>query len=431
MPLLLILSILPVLLALGQPLYGDAAYQAGASSQYFLDVGFLRGWFLPADLDFGHCPLWGAYIALIRFILPSQGPWEAHLAILPWQIILTFQTLILARQRGLEKSQGFWICLAALCEPVVFAQSTQAGPETAILACLIWQWNLTERGHKFLALLPALFACLFSLRGIIGVLSLALAANQRSKVLILSPLLCYALWQFTHHAAVGWSGFHTQSEGIQLKSLIPFVLSWIDLGRVFILGLAIWAWRQKWRPHPSTFALGIGFIALGLANPILGHSFFGMRYLNPVFYFLLIDLGIFFALRRHSRSFGIGGIAILCFAQALFWLRPNTMSKPWDSALWVMTVATLEQSLKDKLPTHRLSTLQVKAAFPLEAKCQWRYLRSCADWAPDIATANYQLKSHWINPKDPPSQAIDSSCIWGICLYLDHTDSTTQQVSTK
>ncbi len=276
---------------------------------------------LPNEIDSGHPPGFGAYLALWWSVF-GRSLWVSHLAMLPW-VWLCLQQVYLLTTENLGKSRGL-VALLILCEPVLLGQLLMVSPDLVLIAAYLLGLRQLSKGkqrNNWLLLLAVVILALVSSRGWIAAFSLFLvdwlhmvllykflptAESQESKEPPPTPfkMTVSVAWQkippfllggliglfylIYHYKAKAWISYHPESpwaESFQIVDMAGFLkniglVGWrmIDLGRLSLwmaLGVAVYqhGWKrlinnQVWQ-H---FLLAILFFMLLLLPLALLHT---------------------------------------------------------------------------------------------------------------------------------------------------------------
>lgn len=391
-----------VFMSLPLPFFWDSILLGSEVGQHFLQNG-LSAWILPQQLDSGHPPAFGWYLALWWTALGPTLP-VAHLAMLPALFLVWggFYRLLGILLPEAAQQRAHWIAAGLLLlEPTFLAQAIHVGPDLVLLGLYLFALVcLLQRRPVVLSLL-LLAMGLVSLRGLLGIAALGATAvalaqqaeksgekNTRSGQLwrhltwLLLPFglaLTGLLGWFAFHASqTGWwltnpdSAWSANQKWAGMEGVLrnAGLIAWrlLDFGRLvlWVPGLLwIWAlWRAKEPVQDQERRLLLVFII-----PLLVLSLAFLPFANPVahrYYLVVLVLALpWFAYRIHlldptrSRFYGIAILAMLAFGHR--WIYPDKVAQGWDASLAQLPYFSLMSQAWSEIPNPEL----VYTEFPL------------------------------------------------------------------
>jgi 4-amino-4-deoxy-L-arabinose transferase-like glycosyltransferase len=383
------------------PFFWDTVQLASKHGHFFYETDF-QSFILPEEIDSGHPPLFGAFIALVWKALGKTLP-VSHFAMLPFLFgIVTF--LFLIGKKILGERHAPWLCLLCFADPVLASQSLLVSPDV-VLACffLMSIWAIWHQKASVL-MLAVIVLGLISTRGMM--LSLALfgfsvfvSVEKISSSLILKKSLPFvpggllaAGYLFYHWQQTGWVGYHENStwapsfERIDFQGFIKNVgiMTWrlLDFGRIFVwlaIGLLTFVFRKKIQlnfAHLNRQQLGVQLIALCILvflviAPIqlLYKGLLAHRYFLP--FFLTVNMAALYFLiknRRNLQPVWLRNLSLplvcLGLAAGNFWVYPQKVAMGWDSTLAHLPWYGLLEQTKSFLGKNTIPFNQVGTAFP-------------------------------------------------------------------
>lgn len=384
----------------GNPFFWDTVQLASKHAHFFYDTDF-QSIILPVEIDSGHPPLFGMYIA---------GAWKlfgktlavSHFAMLPflWGIIF-FLHKIGVRLAG-EKN-ATWLLLLCFADPVLASQSILVSPDL-VLVCffLMAIWAIWSERPIIMAL-AIVGLGLISMRGMMVSVALFafsfLLAQKWTPYNFLKKLFPFlpggilaACYLFYHWKMTGWVGYHAGStwapsfEKVGLGGFIRNlgILAWrmLDFGRLFSLAvLAIllfvqWKRRSIGETHFSKKAVGWQLLALSVLiflatvpTQLIYKGLLAHRYLLPFFLCLLFVL--FYFLKKNEAWKRRAWIPKMAFPVAFFglltgnfWMYPKGVAMGWDSTLAHAPWYGLLNQTKAYLVSEEIDFQEVGTAFP-------------------------------------------------------------------
>jgi len=416
-----------VFLAQDIPFFWDTVQLGAKHAWFYYDTGFRTLW-LPTELDSGHPPTFGLYLAgLWSMFTPSLS--LSHWALLPFLM----GVLLLAYELGRELGDERWaplLPLLLLADPTVLAQSVLLSPELPLLFFFLLGLYSVERQNRFALILAALGLALISTRGMMCCLILFGYQWRREEHSWRRPmtlfwasryywpaalLAVFFLWG--HYRATGWIGYHADSpwgpsfktvdtEGM-LRNLLILIWRLLDFGRILIYPLLLAMWlttRTGFRPKKQRRDLSwLLLLALG----ILSISFLryqGLqqhRYLLPVF--IAVHL-LFYLLVCHGRiptrwKQGFAALALVGLLSGHFWIYPHRIAQGWDASLSFLPYTELRAESLAFLQQRQIPAGQVGTAFPAIGPLHHRnpQTRGSGFHAYDMETSRYIFYSNVVN----------------------------------
>jgi hypothetical protein len=277
------------------PFFWDSI-QLGSKHAHFFYQNGLKWAILPPDIDSGHHPVFGYYLALC-WTLFGKSLAVSHWAMFPFLFGIPYFTFRIAEKKiGIQ--WAFWLLPMVLLDPVLLGQMVMVSPDVCLLCFFLMALNsilylkeilffqkigfLREEHEKDILfsekigcqvglMLGILGLCLISMRGMMVAASLGaymcleiFLEKEKSnywekfkKVLPFAPGyfagLLFLIW---HKNQVGWIGFHPNSSWAPAFQSVDFqgfkknilVLGWrfLDFGRVGVWLILLWVIiRQK------------------------------------------------------------------------------------------------------------------------------------------------------------------------------------------
>jgi hypothetical protein len=343
------------------PFFWDTI-QLGSKHAHFFYENHLHFAPLPVNIDSGHPPFLGYYLAICWSVFGKTLP-VSHWAMAPFLLGTIVLLYRLGRHLG-GSTWAFWLIPLVWIDPVMAGQSTLVGPDL-ILACwflLTLTGIFEKRGTLVMVGIAGL--CTVSMRGMMtaGALfvfelittfrrtdSISGSAKQLWWKYLPGGLLGggFLLW---HYLETGWMGYHTGSSWaaafapVNAKGFIRNILvvgfRWLDFGRVaewlLLLRLA-WYYFKKKNEGPSMEWLLLGAILVVFLTPtaLLYNNLSATRYFIPIF----LWLHLFFFQWMMSRTSQLPILKSLVITLLIgFFALNNCLAGPW-SMDWDCTLA--------------------------------------------------------------------------------------------
>lgn len=353
---------------------------------------------LPIEIDSGHIPTFGIYIALIWKIF-GRSLEISHLAILPFALGIVFQMYRLCQKFIPTASVGL-STLLILADPSLLSQITLVSPDVCLVFFFLLGINAILDNKKPWIVIAVFCLFLTSMRGMM--ISLCLVGldihnninlketirnifyNLINRSMLYSPaLLLFIAFSSYHYLQTGWIGFHGDS---------PWSESFerIEDGKSFLFNLALYAWRLL-----DFGRVGIWFVAILLivlsrkqllqlksvkmlvffavvvmivlpANMLWAKNLIGHRYLIPIY--------ITISLLAATLLFSNATSPILRYVLSIFWISclisgnfiiyQDKIAKGWDATLAHLPYYELRHQTINFLENKKIDFKKVQSFFP-------------------------------------------------------------------
>lgn len=428
--------------------FWDTVQFAGKHGLWFYGQHF-RHWLLPADMDSGHPPVFGWYLALI-WQLFGKSLSVSHWAMFPFLLGIVWQLFRLG-QLLLQRIPVYWLVLIVLADPLFLGQSVLVSPDVVLLFLFLWALNSLLGEKRYSLAIACLGLAMISLRGMMVVAALGCfelwqhwsVRRKTSHFRELRGLAAYLpaavfslVFLLVHYRETGWIGYHADSPwapsfqpvGLAglLRNLVLFAWRWLDFGRIFVwLAVIFLAVKTNFlrtvdKSSPAG-KLAIIFPILGVLLAISFLRYSGLqahRYLWPAF--LTFHCFCLILADRLEQDGLRQSILVLVFAGLLsgnLWMYPDRIAQGWDATLAHWPYYSLRQQALDYLEAERIPLDEVGTAFPDIGALQYRDLSERTDGlrAKDLQQDRWilysnimndftdeqidQLQQHWIEQK--------------------------------
>jgi hypothetical protein len=382
------------------PFFWDTIQLASRHANFFFDTDF-RSIILPHEMDSGHIPSLGIYLAAVWKIF-GRSLFASHIAMLPFILGIVWQMSRLVRKFIPEKWQ-FAAMIILLLDPTLLAQCTLVSPDVLLVFFFLMALNnLSEKNRIYYGIALAGLT-LSSMRGMMCVAGLFCTdiiitlynkrtlANPRSfPSAFLSNLLSYlpalfiaGLFFGWHYYKTGWIGYHKGMpwypffETVDFKGAIynTFILGWrlIDFGHLFIWITALFCFWNFYGHRPSlpyssiTLSIILITIFLSIAHAFILHRNLSMhRYLLPVyivFTLLVLNYLYYNTGETFPRKF-FTWLLIIGLLTGNFWVYPDRIAKGWDSSLAYIPYFSLRKKMMDFMDKNSIKTEETGTCFP-------------------------------------------------------------------
>lgn len=413
------------------PFFWDAVQLGSKHAHHFFANG-LRWTLLPTEIDSGHPPVFGFYIA-IAWTFFGKSLVVSHWAMFPFLVGIAWLSYRFGQHLGGPK-WAFWLVPIVLLDPVMAGQSAQIGPDI-VLACffLLAVWSLMFE-KKMWAALAIAGLCLISTRGMMTAAALlfwqVLASwleqcrfpNIFQKSLVFLPGFGAAAWFLCwHYSQTGWVGYHPDSPWAPSFKLVDFPLflknilvlgwRWVDLGRIFewgvLLGLMLHPRSRKTLQNLQKKPMGSLVIMLGCLllflspSALMYHNLSAHRYFLPLFLCFHLLIFHWLATAQLTKSLKKAGLVLLVvgLGGGNLWLYPRGISMDWDATLAHLPYHQLRAEMMRYLDRQQIPLETVGTTFPNINTGEDLFLngdqRKCAE--KDFSKNRYMLASNVFN----------------------------------
>lgn len=391
-PILLVVT----LLVYNNPFFWDTVQLASKHGHFFYETDF-QSIILPAEIDSGHPPLFGMYMALV-WKLFGKTLCVSHLAMLPFLFGKAF-FLHKIGVKLLGEKLAPWLVLLCFVDPVLAGQSVLVSPDLALVFFfLMGVWTIWEEGKNGWLIVAVIGLGLISTRGMMVALalfifSLFVAQQKISFPLFFKKILPFvpggvlaASYLFYHWIQTGWVGYHPGStwapsfERVDIQGFVKNigVLIWrmLDFGRVFVwLLLAVCCFYIIKKEGKKAFKIDrqqVGwqlvalsmmvFLAIG-PTQLFYKGLLAHRYFLP--FFISMNMAALYLLRKKNFKTKLAMVALcLALASGNFWVYPKKIAMGWDSTFAHLPWYGLMQKMEMQLKTAKIPFNQIGTGFP-------------------------------------------------------------------
>lgn len=376
--------------------FWDTVQLASKHAQFFYETDF-HSLILPEEIDSGHPPIFGMYIAFV-WKLWGKSLWVSHLAMLPFLLGIAY-LLEKIGEALLGQKNCASILLLCFADPVLLGQLILVSPDIVLVCCFLGALLAIIKSQFWLLCLYVIGLGLISTRGMMVAFALFLFANFISKerwsikLLLVKALpflpggLLAAGYLFYHWQQTGWVGYHENSTWAPSFTKVDMagfvrnigVVVWriLDFGRVFVV-LAIVAvitfklksngWKMpkfdrhdiRWQLIALTGLLFIALVPLQMQHQgLLAH-----RYFLPIF--LAMSFILAHWVHQIPSRWGRPALflATIGLATGNFWVYPPKIAMGWDSTLAHLPWYGLQQQVQNYLRENEIPFEEVGTGFP-------------------------------------------------------------------
>jgi hypothetical protein len=367
--------------------FWDTVQLASAHADFYYQNN-LKISFLPDQIDSGHIPTFGYFLAIVWKIF-GRSLIVSHLFMLPFLLGTVFQTYRLCRFLFPENSYLPMIVL--LIEPTLLAQSTLVTPDIPLMFCYILLLNeILQRKNNY-KLIAIIGLSLISMRGwmvafifcVFELISLFINSDKSIKqawriILYYVPGGIIALlFLGLHYNSKGWIVYHKDSpwaicfEKVDLAGFIRNIgiYAWrlIDFGKIIFWIVALAFFRkmvvlfQKDILFKKIVILLLLFLFILPIN-MLTHKYLTQhRYFLPV-YFMFSLVVLHFLVVNQKKYIQI--ICIVTLILGNFIPYPDTIARGWDSTISYLPYNRLRNDALQFVDLNNIPPQQIKSWFP-------------------------------------------------------------------
>jgi hypothetical protein len=392
------LILILILLCSGNIFFWDTV-QLGSKHAHFFYENNLKLNFLPNQIDSGHIPAFGYFLAVLWTVF-GKTLLVSHLYIFPFAAGIIWQLNQILSQY-ISKKHMFWALLLLMADTTLLSQISLVSPDIPLLFLFLLAINSILKNNRVILSIAIASLFLISMRGMILSVPLFLfdtylntrfSKNDIKKftfqfvkngLYYLPAVLIFIAFNYLHYKQKGWFGYHEDSpwaiffERVDLNGAIKnfLILGWriLDFGRVFlwialIITLLIIRKKEKvWDKNSKKiivlFLLIIIFLSI---SPILYVDLKGHRYFMPIYisFSFVVCYFIFEKVKKQVIQKTIYALALVGLISGSFWVYPKHISQGWDSTLAHLPYYSLRKKMVSYIEQNNIPYNTVGADFP-------------------------------------------------------------------
>lgn len=346
--------------------------------------------FLPNNLDSGHIPAFGYFIACIWAVF-GKSLVVSHLVMLPfiWMQVYFLKKIL----NGLQLKYAGLIFVLCLLHPTLIAQNTLVSPDVVLMSGFLMSLYAILNKKQALLIIGAIGLVLISNRGVMVLAGLGLfdlwvrssvtgklfsVTNFRHLSGYLPAAAVFLAFSILHYNAVGWIGFHdnspwnesfrTSGANMYLRNIMTLVWRFNDFGLFFpvIAGIICTVINRKILFKDKNFLrifqlfLCISFFLILPA--LLFFSLSGHRYIMPSTMLILLLSGIAMSSVRYGKILIF--ISMVSLLTGHLYIYPEKLSQGWDSSLAYKPCISLRNKMVDYMDREGISFDETATFFP-------------------------------------------------------------------
>ena len=372
--------------------FWDTVQLASQHAQFFFENNFST-FLLPDEMDSGHPPTFGFYLAIVWKIM-GKSLENSHLGMLPFLFGIIWQAWRVG-EKVLGDGWAYLFLLLLMVNPVVASQCVLVSPDVVLIFFFLLALNAIFREKNFFLSFALLGLAAVSMRGMMVVAALFLFQLYTSptfrKLLkfpkrVVIPYLLSGLFAtlfFSYHFInKGWIGYHAGSswaEAFQIvdsygfiKNIILLIWRLLDFGHL-IIGLIIIVLtyqirRIEGKLFPTTTQLWrLLLISIIVLTPtlIIYQGLLNHRYLLPIYITAcLLGVKLISDLKNWKQQLKISLVALLGLASGNFWVYSQPIATGWDSTLAHLPYYRLRNDMIQFIDSQQISYNDIGTAFP-------------------------------------------------------------------
>ena len=410
--------------------FWDTVQLGSKHAHFFYETNFSQ-LLLPNDIDSGHIPTFGMYLALAWKIF-GKNLLVSHLAMFPFLFGIVIQAFLLLKKFITEK-YIYYALLIFLSDATLLSQSTLISPDIALVFFFLLGLNAVLSEKKVILSMSITGLFLVSMRGMMvafAILIIDIVFNiKRSSIksildqllrksfIYLPALLIFIFYNYIHFTQKGWIGYHEDSpwaisfQPVDFKGFLFNIglLGWrmIDFGRIFLWVTTCFIGIKYFKAikHDKKF-LRMSFI-LVILTLTLSYSFLmykylsGHRYILPLYLvFSLITIYLIFEkIQIEKVKYILFAFVLIGSLTGNFWVYPKKISQGWDASLAHLNYYKLRNEMMVYMKKEGIKIQDVGCAFPNITEQKFLDLSNNMDKHPykNLDTDKYVLYSNVYN----------------------------------
>ena len=391
-----ILVVVLILFNINNFFFWDTVQLGSAHANYYLSTNFTQ-LLLPEDIDSGHIPAFGMYVALIWKIF-GKSLEISHLAMLPFAVGIVWQLTKICKKFVSQSYYGVAVVLIIL-DPTILSQITLISPDIMLMFFFLLGVNAVIENQKTLITISTILLFLTSMRGMMVSLAIffldfyyivslktnlvKLFQNLLKRTLIYSPaIILFTAFNIYHFLTKGWVGFHSNSPWAESFEQVDFkgfifnlgILSWriLDFGRIgvwLVLLFLFLSYKKQIKESKKSkilFLFAMCIIVILSANMVWAKNLLAHRYLIP-FYIIVALLGtqiLFSNFVKDIHKISLTILWIIFLISGNFWIYPTKIAQGWDSTLAHLPYYSLRLQTIKYLEEKNINFNDVQSFFP-------------------------------------------------------------------
>jgi hypothetical protein len=416
--------------------FWDTVQLGSKHAHFFYELNF-ESFLLTDDIDSGHIPVFGAYIACC-WKLFGKSLVVSHFAMLPFLIGIVYEAIVLMKK---IISPSFIVLgvILFLLDPTLLAQSILISPDVVLVYFFLLGLNGILAQKKFWIAISVIGLLLISMRGAMVVSALFLfeitllkpagfknfiSALIKNSVPYVPGIFLFLMYHAYHYLYKDWIFYHENSPWAPAFEKAAFVevirnivlLGWriVDFGRIFVWATLFMIVYKNFKEIRFNKIFQLLIKLLFFSFFFLSYSFVaykglsGGRYLLPIY--LIGSISVIYLIdilaMSKKKYFLLLSFGLLT---GHFWTYPASISQSWDCSLAHLPYNSLLRDMRSYLSTNDIEIDEVSTGFPNLAQERYLYLNDSklAFKSLDSINPEYILQSNVYNDlKSPEVKAL-------------------------
>jgi len=370
--------------------------QLGSGHAIFFYNSNFSSILLPDNLDSGHIPTFGAYLALMWKIF-GKSLIVSHFAMLPVLIGIVIQAYNLLK-KFINPKYIFFALTLFLADATFLAQATLVSPDIALAFAFLLGLNSILKYKPVLLSVSISALFLISMRGMmigLGLLIIDIINNTEFKnfkntflqllkksIIYFPALIIFLAYSLYHFKIKGWIGYHENSPWAKsfervdfmgfVRNIVILVWRFLDFGKIFIVFFILIICFFKFKNIFSDKKVIQIIIIFSILLICLSISFTTYKYLNghryilPLFLILslLTNYLIFEKLPTDRIKKTVFSILLIGLLTGNLWIYPTTLKQGWDASLAYIPYLTLRNEMMQYTEQQNIKYTEVASYFP-------------------------------------------------------------------
>lgn len=373
------------------PFFWDTIQLASKHAHFFYENG--RAWkVLPPEIDSGHPPVFGYYLAVLWTFFGKTLP-VSHWAMVPFLLAIIVSLYRLGRTLG-GRSWAYWLLPLVLLDPVFLGQSALVSPDVALAAFFLCSLDGLLNRKTWLVIFGTTGLCIISMRGMMcaGGLFIWLFVSDRkwffrNAWLSFTPgFMLAGAFLHWHFRETGWIGYHAGSPWApafrpagpleMIRNIAIIGWRWLDFGRLgewMAAGILLWlGWKNevgknKFPVEKRLLWLFVVLVGLLSISAVRYNNLSAHRYFLPLFmilHFLVFQWIVKSSLLRVASKNLVLTVVCIILAAGSFQVYPHGISMDWDSTPAHLPYHEVRTSAIAFLKQEHIALSEVGSAFP-------------------------------------------------------------------
>lgn len=370
--------------------------QLGAKhASFYYENGFSK-LLLPDQIDSGHIPAFGMYIACCWKIF-GKSLFVSHFVMLPFLLGIVWQAFLLLKNY-INPRFIYFALILFLADATFLGQAVLVTPDIPLVFLFLLGLNAIHNQKKILLLIATTGLVLISLRGMMVAFALFLLdvfmnvkftgikpfiiLLIKKSFIYLPALSLFLAYNIYHFYTKGWIGYHKDSpwgqafEIVNGKGMIYNIgiLGWrmLDFGRIFlwIAFVAVFLTHyKKLMKDKKTLRLLLIFLVVTVSLSIsfvMYKSLNGHRYLLPSFlsFAMLTIYLVFEKTKSNKKRYVIFSVLLASLLSGNLWIYAPKIAQGWDSSLAHLPYYSLRDKMLTYLNHQNINIGEVACTFP-------------------------------------------------------------------